>query len=158
MAIKVSRVEGASKREQDLTAAPSAVTIITSQDITQYGYRTLADVLNSVRGIYATNSRSYSFLGVRGFNRPGDYGGRNLILLDGQRLNEPIFDTAAFGQDFALDADLIDRVEIVRGPGSTLYGSNAFFSVVNVITKRGRDYNHSEASASGGRSGRAKAG
>ena len=150
MQLKVSTVEGASKREQSVSDAPSAVTIVTSQDIRQYGYRTLADLLDAVRGIYATNSRSYSFLGVRGFNRPGDYGGRSLILLNGQRLNEPVFDTAAFGQDFVLDGDLIGRVEIVRGPGSTLYGNNAFFSVVNVITKRGRDYSHAEASTYGG--------
>jgi iron complex outermembrane receptor protein len=150
MQVKVSRVEGASKREQGLADAPSSVTIITSQDIKQYGYRTLADVLNSVRGVYATNNRSYSFLGVRGFNRPGDYGGRNLLLVDGHRLNEPMFDTSPFGYELGVDLDLVDRVEIVRGPGSTLYGNNAFFSVVNVITKRGRDYRRGEVSVHGG--------
>ena len=148
--IKVPTVYAASKREQSQSAAPSSVSIVTSQDIQQYGYRTLADILNSVRGIYVTSDRTYSFLGVRGFNRPGDFGGRNLLMVDGHRINEALFDTTAYGRDFVLDVDLIDRVEVVRGPGSTLYGNNAFFSVVNVIPKRGRDYTWGEVSAGGG--------
>jgi outer membrane receptor for ferrienterochelin and colicins len=150
MAVKVSTVVGASKREQSLSEAPSSVTIISSQDIQQYGYRTLADILNSVPGLYVTTDDAYSFLGVRGFNRPGDYGGRVLLLLDGHRLNEPVFDTASFSHDFILDVDLIDRVEIVRGPGSALYGDNAFFAVVNVISKRGKDFHWGEAAGHGG--------
>jgi outer membrane receptor for ferrienterochelin and colicins len=150
MAVKVSTVVGASKREQSLSDAPSAVTIITSQDIQQYGYRTLADILNSVPGLYVTTDDEYSYLGVRGFNRPGDYGGRVLLLLDGHRLNEPIYDSALLSHDFILDVDLIDKVEVAHGTGSALYGDNAFFAIVNVISKRGKDFHWGEAAGYGG--------
>ena len=148
MQTKVSTVYAASKREQSVSEAPSSVTIITSEDIKQYGYRTLADVLRSVRGFYISYDRVYNFIGVRGINRPGDFGGRVLITVDGHRLNEPIFDQAFNGGEFPLDVDLIDRVEIVRGPGSALYGNNAFFAVINIITRRGRDVDGVEASGS----------
>lgn len=71
-------------------------------------------------------------------------------MVDGHRLNDGIFDTAASGTDFPLDVDLIDRVEIIRGPGSSLYGNNAFFGVINVITRRGRDFDGAELSGSYG--------
>ena len=148
--VKVDTVYAASKREQSLADAPSSVSIVTAQDIQHYGHRTLSDILNSVRGLYVNYSRGYTFLGVRGLNLPGDYGGRNLILVDGHRMNEPLFDTASLGNDFILDVDMIERVEIIRGPGSVMYGNNALFSVVNVISKRGRDYNWGEASVEGG--------
>jgi len=140
-------VYSASKFTQKTTEAPSAVTIITATDIKSYGYRTLADILGSVRGMFVTSDRDYQYIGVRGFNRPGDYNSRILVLVDGYRINEPIYDTALIGTEFFLDIDLIDRVEVVRGPGSSVYGSNAVFGVVNVITKRGRDFNGVEASA-----------
>lgn len=140
MAVKVPSVYGASKREQKVTDAPSAVTIITRQDINEYGMSTLAEVIDSARGFYSIYDRAYSFLGVRGVNRPGDFGGRSLIMIDGHRLNDPIFDSALLGHDFPLDVELIDRVEVIRGPGSVLYGNNAFFDVINVVTRRGRDF------------------
>ena len=86
----------------------------------RYGYRTLADILRSVRGFYVTNDRNYSYLGVRGFSRPGDYNARILLLVDGHRLNDNIFGAALIGTEFPLDVDLIERVEIIRGPSSSL--------------------------------------
>ena len=151
-AIKVPTVVGASKHEQKITEAPSSVTIVTRQDIQEYGHRTLADVLNSVRGLYVTYDRAYTFLGLRGVNRLGDYGGRTLLNINGHRINEPIYDSSFFGYDFPLDVDLIERVEVIRGPGSSLYGNNAFFGVINVVTRKGRDIGGSgiEAAASVG--------
>lgn len=148
--IRVDTVVGASKHEQKTTEAPSSVSIVTKDDIKKYGHRTLADILNSVRGFYVTYDRSYSYIGVRGFSRPGDFGGRMLLMVDGHRLNDGIYDTAASGTDFPLDVDLIDRVEVIRGPGSSLYGNNAFFGVINVITRRGRDFDGAELSGSYG--------
>jgi len=143
-------VYGASRFEQKELNAPSAVTVISADEITKYGYRTLADLLRSVRGLYVTYDRNYSYLGVRGFNRPGDTNSRILLLLDGHRLTENIFDSSYLGTDFILDVDLIDRVEIIRGPGSSLYGSNAFFAVVNVITKQPGRVKGKQASAEAG--------
>jgi outer membrane receptor for ferrienterochelin and colicins len=143
---EIPSVYGASKYEQKVTAAPSSVSIITSSDIKKYGYRTLADVLKSVRSFYITNDRNYSRVGVRGFGRPGDYNSRILLLIDGHRTNDNIYDQAFVGTEEILDVDLIDRVEVIRGPGSSLYGSNAFFAVINVITKSGRDLKGVEVS------------
>ncbi|RPJ49244.1 MAG: TonB-dependent receptor, partial [Candidatus Latescibacterota bacterium] len=139
-------VHAASKRDQKATEAPSSVTLITSQDIRTYGWRTLGDLLRSTPGFYVSNPRTYGFLGVRGFGRPGDFGGRILVLVNGHRLNDPLYDTAAIVDDFILDMDLIDRVEVVRGPGSALYGNNAFFAIVNIIMKRGDQIQGIEAS------------
>lgn len=147
---QIPSVYGASKYEQKVTEAPSSVTIITSDEIKKYGYRTLADILRSVRSFYVTYDRNYNYFGVRGFARPGDYNTKVLLLIDGHRLNDNVYDQAPIGTHFILDVDLIDRVEIIRGPTSSLYGSNAFFGVINVITKRGRDLKGIEISGSAG--------
>ena len=69
-----------------------------------------------------------------------------LLLVDSHRMNDAVYDQAAIGTDSPIDVDLIERVEIVRGPSSSLYGTNAFFGVINVITKRGRDIKGTELS------------
>jgi len=147
----------ASKFLQKTGEAPAAVTVITAADIKRFGYRTLGDVLASARGIFVTNDRNYQYLGVRGINRPGDYNSRILLMVDGYRVNDANYDTASIGQEFFLDIDLIERVEIVRGPGSSIYGSNAFFGVVDVVTKRGQALSGAELSAEAASFGGAKA-
>ncbi len=142
----IPSVYGASKFEQKVSEAPSSVTIITQNEIKKYGYRNLGDILRSVRGFFVTNDRNYSYLGVRGFGSPGDYNTRVLMLVDGHRLNDSIFDQAPIGNEFPVDVDLIDRVEIIRGPSSSIYGTNAFFGVINIITRRGRDLKGAELS------------
>lgn len=149
-AIRVPMVVGASKFEQKITEAPSAVTIVTREDIQQFGYRTLGDLLRAVRGFYVTNNRAYNFTGLRGLNRPGDFGGRTLINVDGHRLNEPIYDSAFTDTDLLVDLDLVERVEVIRGPGSSLYGNNAFAAVINIVTRRGREFRGLEASGLAG--------
>ena len=136
MKIRVDNVYGASKYRQKVTKAPASVTIITSDEIRRYGYRTLADILRSVRGFYVTYDRNYSYVGTRGLLRPGDYNSRILLLVDGHRMNEPIYDLMYIGRESPIDVDLIDRVEVIRGPSSSIYGTSAFFAVINVITKR----------------------
>jgi len=139
-------VYSAAKYEQKVTEAPAAVTIITGDQIRKYGYRTFAQVLQSVPGLFTTYDRNYDYLGIRGFNRPADYNSRVLLLIDGHRLNDAMFDQGPIGTDSPIDVDLIERVEVVRGPSSSLYGTNAFFGVINVITKRGRDIKGVEGS------------
>lgn len=138
MKLEIPTVAAASKYQQKITEAPSSVTIITSEEVKKYGHRTLADILRSAPGLYVSYDRNYSFLGNRGFNL-GDYNNRVLLLVDGHRVNNSLSDGAFIGTEFILDVDLIDRVEIIRGPGSSLYGNNAFFGVINVITRKGRD-------------------
>jgi iron complex outermembrane receptor protein len=155
-------VYAASKFVQDVARAPSSVSIVTADEIRVHGYRTLADILRNVRGFYITNDRNYSYVGVRGFARPGDLNSRVLVLLNGHRLNDTIFDQAMLGTESPIDVALIERVEIVRGPSSSLYGTNAFFAVVNIITRAGRSIDGVEAAGALGsqtlRSGRVTAG
>ena len=150
MEIEVTTVYGASKFEQKITEAPSSVTVVTSEEIKKYGYRTLAEILGSIRGVFTTNDRNYSYLGVRGFGRPSDYNSRILLLIDGHRVNDNIYDSSSLGTDSILDVDLIDRLEFIRGPGSSLYGSNAFLAVIQIFTKKGRDQKGVEASGEAG--------
>jgi outer membrane receptor for ferrienterochelin and colicin len=91
------QVYSASKHLQSTSDAPSSVTVITADEIQKYGYRTLADILESVRGFYITYDRDYSFVGVRGFGRLGDYNIRTLVLVDGHRINDNIFGEAYVG-------------------------------------------------------------
>jgi len=130
------KVFSASRHLEDPRQAPSAVSIITADEITRYGWRTLADVLNSLRGFYTSYDRNYTYLGVRGFLRPGDYNSRILLMINGHRVNENVYDSALIGTEFPLDLDLIDHIEVVRGPSSSLFGTNAIFGVINVITRR----------------------
>ncbi|HET9641816.1 MAG TPA: TonB-dependent receptor [Burkholderiaceae bacterium] len=143
-------VQSASKFTQKASEAPSSVTVISAEDIRRFGYRTLADVLNSVRGLYVHNDRNYSYLGVRGFGPLGNYNSRVLLMIDGVRLNDPIYGQGSIGREFPLDVDMIERVEFVPGPGSAIYGSNAFFGVINVITRNGRGLPGAEASVEAG--------
>ena len=146
----IPEVSGASRYEQSAAEAPASVTVITAEEIERYGYRTLADLLRTVRSFYASYDRNYTYVGVRGFSRPGDYNTRILLLVDGHRLNEQVFDAAYFGTEAPIDLSVLERVEVIRGPSSSLYGTNAFLAVVNLVTRRGRDLQGGEAAAHGG--------
>jgi iron complex outermembrane receptor protein len=120
MSISVDSVYGASGFEQKVTEAPASVTIITSEEIQRYGYRTLADILRNVPGFYITYDRNYSYVGVRGFGLPGQYNNNIALMIDVHRLNDNIYDGALVGTEFPLDLDLIQRVEVIRGPSRLL--------------------------------------
>lgn len=149
MQIEVPDVYSASKFEQKATAAPSSTSVITADEIKRYGCRTLADVLASVQGFYVTHDRNYDFLGTRGVNL-GDFNSRFLLLVNGHRVNSDLNDGALIDTAFILDVDLIERVEVIRGPGSVLYGNNAFFGVINVITRQGKQVGGGEVSGAYG--------
>ena len=135
---EIPSVFGASRFDQAVTEAPASVSVITAEEIATHGWRTLGDVLRTVRGFYVTNDRSYSYVGTRGFARPGDYNGRILLLIDGIRANENVYDGAYVGFEGVVDMAIVDRIEVIRGPSSSLYGANAFFGIINVVTLRGR--------------------
>ena len=143
----------ASRFPQRLSEAPGTVTVITADDIRLYGYRTLADALRSVPGVHVSYDRNYSYIGVRGLATTGDYNSRVLLLIDGVRANDNIFDQASLGSDFPIDLDLVERIEFAHGPGSSVYGGNALFGVINVITRRGADLAGGEVAAGAGTGG-----
>ena len=146
--MKIEIVVAGSKRAQDPRDVPSFVSVVTAADIKEHGYRTLADVLRTLPGFYVSNDRNYSYIGVRGFSRPGDWNSRVLLLLNGLRTNENVFDLAYIGEEFSVDVDLIERVEVIRGPSSAIYGSNAFFAVINVVTRPGSSFAGTEIATS----------
>jgi iron complex outermembrane receptor protein len=144
------QVTSASRFSQSVADAPSAVVVLTAQDIRDFGWRTLADALASLPGLYVNNDRNYSYVGARGFLRPGDYDSRFLLLVDGVRTNDSVYDQASIGSEGVLDMDLVQRIEYVPGPGSAVYGSNALFGVINVITKSGSAMAGPQAAVSAG--------
>ena len=153
--VEVQSVFGASKFLQKITDAPAAVTVVTANEIERFGWRTLADVLRNVRGFYVTNDRTYAYLGARGFLRPGDFTTRILLLVDGHRINDNVYDQAQIEEDFQVDLRDVEQIEVIRGPSSSLYGSSAFFGVINVVTKSAPAGGHErEASLDGGSLGR----
>ncbi len=153
MGVKVQPVFGASERLQPVTEAPSSVTIVTAADIRRYGYRTLADILRGARGFFVSDDRNYSYVGARGFGLPGDYNTRVLLLLNGHKVNDNVYDQAYIGAELGIDPAMFERVEIIRGPSSSLYGTNAFFAVVNIVTRTGAALNGASAVAEVGSMG-----
>lgn len=157
MKVDVPSVFGASKFDQSVLEAPAAVSIVSARDIEVFGYRSLADIIASVPGFNVTYDRNYSYVGVRGFQRPGDYNSRVLVTVDGHRINDPVYDMAYVGAEFPVDVEIIERVELIRGPSSSIYGTNAFFAVINIVTQQSSPARGLQLSAGAGSLGTATA-
>ncbi|MFG6461212.1 TonB-dependent receptor plug domain-containing protein [Roseateles sp. DXS20W] len=132
-------VQGPSRYAQSLMDAPASVSVLEREEAAALGHQTVGDLLSRLPGVYLSNSRSYSALGLRGFNRPGDYSSRVLMAIDGQRANDALYDQGLPQLELPIMAEWVKRVELVHGPGSSVYGSNALLGVVNVVTLNGAD-------------------
>jgi outer membrane receptor for ferrienterochelin and colicin len=128
-------VRAASKNLLSVDEAPASITVISQEELRAFGYTTLAEALTAVRGIFTSNDRTYTYLGVRGFAPPGDLNTRVLILWDGHALNDVWAGQGYSARDLSVDLDEVERIEVVRGPGSALYGTGAFFAVINVVPR-----------------------
>jgi outer membrane receptor protein involved in Fe transport len=132
-------VVGASKYEQQQAEVAASVSIITRQEIQAHGWRTIEEALSSLPGVTTTYDRQYLYPNLRGFGLPGDYSTRVLVTINGNRLNDPVQDQGPFGRLLPLDMDLVERIEYIPGPGGAVYGANAMFGVVNIVTRTGAD-------------------
>lgn len=129
-------ITAASRSAESPEDAPSSVTLIAPQEIQAFAYPTIAEAIRGVRGVYLSDDGLYASAGVRGVGQPNDYGNRLLVLSDGQPLNDNIIGSSYIGYDARSDLGDIERIEVVRGPGSVLYGTGAFAGVVNLVTRR----------------------
>ena len=135
---QIEEVEAASRTAEAVEDAPSSVSIIPRQEIQAMGYPTIAEALRGTRGVFVSDDRFYPTVGFRGFSRMGDYGNRVMVLINGQPTNDNWGFFSFSGYDARVDLDDVERIEVVRGPGSVLYGTGAVSGVINVVT-RGRD-------------------
>ncbi|HEX5744704.1 MAG TPA: TonB-dependent receptor [Archangium sp.] len=129
------KVRAASKSLLSVDEAPASTTVLSQEELRAFGYTTVAEALAAVRGFFISNDRSYTYLGVRGFAPPGDFNTRILILWDGHSVNDVWAGQGYSARDLSVDLEEVDRIEVVRGPGSALYGTGAFFAVINVVPR-----------------------
>lgn len=156
----MQEVTAASRAAQAIEDAPASVSLISQEEIRAFGYETLYDALGGTRGVYQTDDLIYQYLGFRGFSRLGDYGNRVLVTLDGHTMNDDQSGSSYVGYDLMSDLSDVERIEVVRGPGSALYGTNAFFGVLNLVTRDKATMNRPSVSlaADGSRTARLRAG
>jgi outer membrane receptor protein involved in Fe transport len=128
-------VVGAAKREQSLGNVASAVTVISGERIRRFGYRTIGEAVAGAAGAYLVDNRLSYSIGIRGLQIPGDFNTRLLVLVDGATVNEAWGGLAGLGYDAIVAIDDIERIEVIRGPVSSLYGTNAFFGIINIVTR-----------------------
>jgi iron complex outermembrane receptor protein len=136
----------ASKRSQPAIDAPASVTVITAQDIKDSGASNIPDMLRSICGINvnAGSNRDYN-VSMHGFQESSNSG--IMVLIDGRAMDWDLYGTIMW--DIPI-LDEIERIEIVKGPGSSLYGANAYTGVINIITKTPGEIDGTELSLFGG--------
>ncbi|MBI4509489.1 MAG: TonB-dependent receptor [Deltaproteobacteria bacterium] len=127
----------ASQQAKTLRETPGVVSVITREEILALGARDLIDVLQLVPGFYF-GSDVEGAIGV-GFRGNWGHEGKVLLLMDGQEFNELLYSTLQFGNHFPVEH--IQWIEVIRGPGSAVYGGNAELAVINVITRQATDLN-----------------
>jgi outer membrane receptor for ferrienterochelin and colicin len=132
-----SDVSIASRKVLNIREAPGIVTVITREEILKMGARDLIDILHTVPGFhFGTDVTSVVGVGIRG---NWAHEGKFLLQLNGISLNETLFATSVYGNRFPVEA--IQRIEIIRGPGSAIYGGYAELGVINIITQTGEEIN-----------------
>ncbi|MGZ4834873.1 MAG: TonB-dependent receptor plug domain-containing protein [Terriglobales bacterium] len=141
-------VTSAAKKEQKLQMIPAAVFVITPEEIRRSGATSVGEVLRLVPGVEVAwvNSETWA-ISIRGFN--SWYSNKLLVMVDGRSVYLPTFSGVSWwSQDLVLED--IERIEVIRGPGASLWGSNAVNGVINIITKSSADTQGGMFSAGGG--------
>jgi outer membrane receptor for ferrienterochelin and colicins len=134
-------VSSASKQSEDASSAPALSMSLTAEDLRRYGIKTLAEAIDFLAiAVSTSDNLGRGETGARGVLLTGDRGSHFLVLVDGYVMNDPLRGGSTFGVGAAIPMELVDHIEIIVGPGSVLYGSNAMLGLVNVVTKRAKDY------------------
>jgi len=130
-------VTSVSRKPQSLSTSPAAIFVITQNDIRRSGARTIPDALRMAPGVQVAQVDSSTWaITSRGSN--GIFANKLLVLMDGRTVYDPLFSGVYWdAQDTALSS--IDRIEVIRGPGASLWGANAVNGVINIITKDSKD-------------------
>ena len=143
------QVVTASQQAESLQEAPVPVTVITSDMIRSIGARNLQDVLTTyVPGMTYVIDHNERNVAMRGIYASSQQ--KILVMLDGHRLNSRAYSMAAPDYAISLDLDKVKQIEVLRGPGSSLYGNVALMAVVNIVTKKGADLNGATVRVGGG--------
>jgi iron complex outermembrane receptor protein len=133
----MATVVTATKQEQTVAEAPAIITIISREQIIQRNYRSVAEALNSAPGIFVNNDYVFYDVGLRGISGEIRGGSRLIkVMINGQPVSFRSETTNLIGPEL-IPIDIVERIEIIRGPVSALYGANAFLGVVNIITVSG---------------------
>lgn len=147
--LRNTKVTIATKSETKLTDVPSVVTIITSEQIKNIGARYLFDILQYIPGFEFSKGRTGFYnMGLRGVKDPLT-NAKLLVLKDGNPFSDIMYGTG-LSTTKRFDINSIKRIEIIRGPGSALYGRNAFIGVINIITKSAKEKNEVNVYANAG--------
>ena len=143
------KITTASKISEKISEAPSIIRVITQKEIREYGYKTVGEALSQIPYFSIIKDHLAPNISVRGIN-----GGMRAwskiikVMIDGQPVSFRPSTANFLGRDF-IPINIVERIEVVTGPGSALYGANAFLGVVNVITKKGRDIDGGSISTEG---------
>jgi len=135
--LEESVVTTASKSSEVGSTAPATSSVITAEQIRRHGMRSIGEAIDFLcLGATGGSPSSGTGLGARGVHVEADSNAHVLLLVDGHAVNDFVRGSAPLGYDAGIPIELVDHIELVLGPGSVLYGSNAMLGVVNVITKR----------------------
>ena len=141
-------VTSVAKKPQAVDEAPAAVFVISQEDIRKIGATTIPELLRFVPGLeVASLDANNTAVSARGFN--ARYSNKLLVLIDGRAIYQSVL-SGIFWDQHMTPVEDIDRIEIIRGPGATLYGANAVNGVINIVTKHAADTLGGFATAKGG--------
>src|ERR1039457_6126026 len=142
------QVTSVSKKQTDLFKSPAAIYVITQEDIRRSGLTSIPELLRMVPGLdVARIDATHWAISARGFN--SQYSNKLLVLVDGRSVYTPEFAGVYWNvQDMPLED--LDRIEVIRGPGATLWGANAVNGVINIITKSAKETQGGLLTAGGG--------
>jgi iron complex outermembrane recepter protein len=141
-------VTSVSKKEQKLSRVAAAIFVITAEDIRRSGATNVPDLLRMVPGLQVAQINSSTWaITARGFD--GQYSNKLLVLVDGRSVYSPIF-AGSYWDTQTLQLETIARIEVIRGPGATVWGANAVNGVINITTKKADDLQGGSVTAAGG--------